>query len=107
MAEKIEQLQTEFHTGIEAIGIEMQNMFKQMIFQMKTNNKVASVEDCGGYRGVSSSEAKMKSIMATGNKVFTTSSIGHIDLIELGRSQTKLSKLKCLVLMVQISRAGF
>ena len=48
-----------------------------------------------GSGGVSSSELKMKSAMVTGNKTFSTPFTGHVDLTEIGRLHTKLSKLEC------------
>ena len=35
MAEKTEQLRTEFRTSIEAMGMEMRTMFEKMMIQMK------------------------------------------------------------------------
>ena len=96
MTEKTEQLRTEFRTSIEAVGTEMQGMFEKLIIQMRSNNNDVRVEDFGGSKGADSSKAKLKSIVATGNKSFNTTSTSHIDLTELGRSQTKLSKLECL-----------
>ena len=38
---------------------------------------------------------KMKSAMVTGTKSFTTPFTGHVDITEIDRINTKLSKLKC------------
>ena len=93
--EKTEQLCVEFHTSIEAMGAEMRGMFEKVMIQMRSNNNDARVEDSGGSKGVDSSEVRLKSVVATGNKSFRTTSTDNLDLTELGRSQTKLSKLEC------------
>ena len=93
--EKTEQLRVEFHTSIEAMRAEMRGMFEKVMIQMRSNNNNARVEDSGGSKGVDSSEVRLKSVVATGNKSFRTTSTDNLDLTELGRSQTKLSKLEC------------
>ena len=93
--EKTEQLRVEFHTSIEAMGAEMRGMFEKVMIQMRSNNNNARVEDSGASKGVDSSEVRLKSVVATGNKSFRTTSTDNLDLTEPGRSQTKLSKLEC------------
>ena len=95
MTEKTEQLKTEFNTRLEAMGTEIRSMFEQMMLQMKSITKSAIVEVSEGSGGVSSSKARMKSVIVTGTKAFTTPMTDHVDLTELGRIHTKLSKLEC------------
>ena len=75
-----------------------------MVQRKSKDNDVSGAESDGSGEG-GSSEVKMKSTMVTGGKVFTPS-IDHIDLTELGRHHTKLSKLECSRFGVQISRDG-
>ena len=90
MADKTEQLRTEFHASIEAMGAEMRSMFEKLM-----RSKDHSVEESSGSGGVSSFKARLKSVMVTGNKTFTHASKEHIDLTEIGRPHTKLAKLEC------------
>ena len=47
-------------------------MFEKLMIQMRSNNNDVRVEDFGGSKGADSSEAKLKSVVATGNKSFNT-----------------------------------
>ena len=44
MAEKTEQLRTEFRTSMEAMDTEMRTMFEKMVIQMKSTNTTSTVE---------------------------------------------------------------
>ena len=93
MKEKTNQMKDKLHARLKNVGTQMWTIFEQLMIQRNFHVHETNIEDSGGISGIS-----------TGFSSSTT--IGHVDLNELGKVQAKYSKLDALGLMVQISRGG-
>ena len=88
----INQLWLDIRTSLEAMGVEVWKMFEQCMVKIWSSSMGACIKEFGTY---SSLNVKLNAVKGSReeNRVVAQAVIGHINLTEASRVQTKYSKI--------------